>query len=160
MGVGERVGKQEGERHVFGPRALAAVLPAVVRAAFRGRSPAVAHLAEDWPSVVGPALAAVTAPKKLFSGTLSIAASGPIALELQHLSGQLMERINRHFGRIAVTRLRFVQDFAPALAASLPVPPPTADMAAARAVQNLPDGPLRAALERLGRVALADANNA
>lgn len=158
MGADEKAGKQEDERFVYGPRALAAVLPSVVRSAFRRRNPAVAHLAEDWPSVVGPALAAVTAPKKLFSGTLSVAASGPVALELQHLSGLLIERINRHFGRVAVTRLRFVQDFAPALATALPVPPVTADAEAARAVQSLPEGPLRAALERLGRVALVGNN--
>jgi hypothetical protein len=160
MGASGQVGKAEGERYVFGPRALGAVLPRVLRPAFRRRSPGVAHLAEDWPAVVGPALAAVTAPKKLFSGTLAIAASGPVALELQHLSGQLMERINRHLGRIAVTRLRFVQDFSPALLAPKVTPPPTADAAAARAVQNLPEGPLREALQRLGRVVLARAGDA
>ncbi len=64
----------------------------------------------DWTEIVGPALAAVTSPRRLASGTLTLACAGPIALELQHLSGQLAERINAHFGRTLVERFRFVQD--------------------------------------------------
>jgi hypothetical protein len=148
--------EQDDKRHPYGPRALGAVLPDVMRPAFRKRSPAVAHLASDWPAVIGPALAAVTAPRRLFQGTLVIAASGPIALELQHLSVQLLERINTHLGRLAVTRLRFTQDFAASAPPPAAAPPPRpAREAASRAVSALPEGPLRDALERLGQAVLA-----
>ncbi len=142
-------------RHIYGPRPVAALLPALVRPAFRKRAPATAQVLADWEAIVGPALAAVTTPRKLFSGTLAIACAGPVAMELQHLSEELMARINGHLGRVAVTRLRFIQDVPPVLPAA-PPPRPQAREAARRAVQSLPEGPLRDALEALGRVVLTE----
>ncbi len=142
-------------RHVYGPRSLAALVPLVARPAYRRRSPAASHLMADWAAVVGPRIAAISAPRKLFAGTLSIAAGGPAAMELQHVSASLIERINAHLGQVAVTRLRFVQDFAaprPAIAAA---PPRRAVEQAGQAVSHLPDGPLRDALQRLGSIVLA-----
>src|SRR5579875_3423604 len=104
------------ERHVYGPRPIGALVPVVARPAFRKRAPATAQLLADWPAIVGPALAAVTVPRRFAGGTLTIACSGPIALELQHLAGELMARINANLGRVTVTRLRFVQDPAGAMA--------------------------------------------
>ncbi|MBV9812345.1 MAG: DUF721 domain-containing protein [Acetobacteraceae bacterium] len=138
-------------RHVYGPRPLGAVLPAVVRPAYRKRSPAGGQLLADWELIVGPALAAQTTPRKLFSGTLTVVCSGPVATELQHLSGAVMERINRHFGRTIVTRLRLVHDISPRPIAPSRPPRRLAVAAAARAVTSLPAGELRDALERLGR---------
>jgi hypothetical protein len=132
----------------------AALLAPIVRPAFRGRAPATAQLLADWDAIVGPAIAAVTTPRRLFSGTLAIACPGPVAMELQHLAPQLIERINGHLGRVAVTRLRFVHD-APPRPAVPPAPPPRALAAASRAVAALPEGELRDALERLGRIVLA-----
>lgn len=142
-------------RHIYGPRPVGALLPALVRPAFRKRAPATAQVLADWEAIVGPALAAVTTPRKLFSGTLAIACAGPVAMELQHLSEPLMARINGHLGRVAVTRLRFIQDVPPPLPAA-PPPRPQAREAARRAVQSLPEGPLRDALEALGRVVLTE----
>jgi hypothetical protein len=103
---------------------------------------------------MGPAIASVSVPRKLFAGTLAIACSGPLAIEMQHLAPQLIERINRHLGKIAVTRLRFVQDPPPARVA--PRPPRPAAVARARAaVAAMPEGELRDALEALGRAVLA-----
>src|SRR3984957_12115298 len=143
-------GDDKGSRHVYGPRAVGALLPAVVRPAFRSRAPATAQVLADWEAIVGPAIAAVTTPKKLFSGTLAIGCSGPMAMELQHLSEQLIGRINAHMGKVAVTRLRFVQDAAPPTAAR-PVARPIAVQAAREAVAGVADQELRAALESLGR---------
>ncbi len=143
------------ERHIYGPRALGAVLPSVIRPAYRRRSPASAQILLDWEVIVGPAIAAVTTPRKLFSGTLSIVCPGPVAMELQHLSDAVIGRINSHFGRTIVTRLRFIQD----ITAQPPPPPPPrpqARQAARRAVESLPAGELREALERLGRLVLTE----
>jgi hypothetical protein len=142
-------------RHVYGPRSVGAVLPPIVRPAFRRRSPAAAQVLADWEAIVGPALAAATTPRKLFSGTLAIACAGPVAMELQHLAEPLMARINGHLGRVAVTRLRFIQDV-PLPRPSAPAPRPPAIAAARTAVASLPEGELRDALEALGRMVLRD----
>jgi hypothetical protein len=141
-------------RHVYGPRPVSALVPAMVRPAFRRRAPATAQVLADWEAIVGPAIAAVTTPRKLFSGTLAIACSGPMAMELQHLSDQLIGRINAHMGKVVVTRLRFVQDVPPAMPAPRP-PPRRAVVEARAAVAALPPGELRDALESLGQAVLS-----
>jgi hypothetical protein len=142
-----------GERHIYGPRQVSALVPALVRPAFRRRAPATAQVLADWEVIVGPTIAAVTTPRRLFAGTLAIACSGPVALELQHLSGQLIERINTHLGKVTVTRLRFVQDALPSPSPP-PRPKPQAVAEARAAVASLPEGGLRDALEALGRMVL------
>lgn len=146
--------KPQGGRHIYGPRAIGALVPALVKPAFNKRAPATAQVVADWEMIVGPAIAAVSVPRKLFSGTLAIGCSGPLALELQHLAPQLIERINRHLGKIAVTRLRFIQDPPPPRVAARP-PRPAAVARARAAVAGLPAGDLRDALEALGRAVLA-----
>ena len=141
-------------RHIYGPRAVGALVPAVVRPAFRRQAPATAQVLADWDAIVGPAIAAVTTPRKLFAGTLAIACSGPMAVELQHLSDQLIGRINGHLGQVVVTRLRFMQEPRPPIARP-PPPRPLAIAAAKAAVAALPPGELRDALETLGRAVLA-----
>ena len=141
-------------RHIYGPRPVGALVPRLVRAAFRKRSPATAQVIADWEAIVGPMLAEVTTPRRLAAGTLTLACAGPVALELQHLAPALIERINAQLGRTVVERLRFVQDPRPPPPAPRPVPP-AANAAAERAVARLPEGPLRDALLALGRAVLA-----
>ncbi len=131
-------------RHVYGPRAVGALLPTITRAAFRARSPAAGALLTDWATLVGPALAAVTAPRRLVGGTLTIGCAGPVAMELQHLSGELLQRINAAIGRATVTQLRFVQDFTPP-----PPAPPAPIPAPPIPIAGLPPGPLHDALAAL-----------
>eukprot|EP01037_Dinobryon_pediforme_P005832 gene5832-5898_t len=140
-------------RHVYGPRPLGAIIPPIVRPAYKKRSPATAQVLADWEAIMGPAIAAVTTPRKLFAGTLSIACVGPVAMELQHLAPTLIGRINAHMGQVIVSRLRFVQDIQPLA----PRPPPRrpASEAAQKAVSGLPAGDLRDALESLGRMVLS-----
>ena len=142
-------------RFVYGPRPLSALVPGVVRPAFRGRMAATAQVLADWAAIVGPAYAALTTPRRLSSATLTIGCTGPMAMELQHVAPALIERINSHLGRAAVERLRFVQEPPPRTAAA-PVPRRPATLAAQAAVADLPAGELRDSLERLGRVVLAE----
>jgi hypothetical protein len=135
----------EPARHPYGPRPLAALMPAITRAAFRRRSPAAAQVLLDWGEIVGPAVAAMAIPKRLVGTTLTLACSGPAALELQHLSAALIGRINAHLGRTAVEQLRFVQDGAPP---APPAPPP--GRASPIAIADMAEGELRDALGRLG----------
>jgi hypothetical protein len=138
-------------RHVYGPRPLAALLPALTRPAFRRHSPGATQILSDWPSIVGPALAAVTMPRRVAAGTLTLACAGPVAIELQHLAPELMARINTYLGRELVQRLQFKQTAT--IQRPPPAPPALSAAAAARVAQvvaGLPAGPLRDALASLG----------
>jgi hypothetical protein len=144
-------------RHVYGPRPIAALIPSVARTAFRRAAPAVAQLSEGWVGIVGPALAGTTAPRRLAQGTLVIECNGPVAMELQHLSVELLNRINLYLGSQAVRRLRFVQTMAARIQVRQRVcSNETVDRAAAQAVSHLPDGPLRSALASLGRAVMTE----
>ncbi len=134
------------ERHVYGPRTLSSLLPAITRPALRSRNAAAAQLIADWEIVVGPALAGVTLPRRLSAGTLTLACAGPTALELQHQSQLLIGRINGHYGRLLVDRLRFVQE---ETAARVPLPAPRAPLPPVE-IPDMPEGPLRDALAALG----------
>ena len=136
------------KRHVWGPRAVGALVPGIARPAFRRRAPATAQVLADWADIVGPALAAVTAPRRMSGTTLTLACAGPIAMELQHMSDELVSRINGHLGRTVVQRLRFVQEILP----PQPGPAPTliSDVPPSP-IPGIPAGPLHDALARLGQ---------
>jgi hypothetical protein len=141
------------ERYVYGPRPVGALVPRLARPVFRRRTPATAQVLADWDAIMGPALAAVTTPRRLVRGTLTIACVGPIAMELQHLATEVMARINGHLGTEIVTALRFVQTAARrAPLKALPTPPDPARLAIVEAaLADLPAGALRDALAALGR---------
>lgn len=141
-GRGRCVSSEERRRYVGLP--LAQLLPTVVRPAFRKRSPAGAALMAEWASVVGPRVAADTEPRRLSRGVLTIACAGPVAMELQHLSAALIERINTWAGAPLVQSLKFIQE-APQRAAPVRRRPERP----ARPVEDLPPGPLNDALARL-----------
>ena len=131
------------ERRAYVARGLAELVPGLTRAAYQKRSPAGALLMSDWTSIVGPRLARQTEPRRLSGTQLTIACSGPMAMELQHASGTLIERINAHAGRRVVERLRFVQ----AVVSAPGVPVPRCAVTA-EPVSGV-DGELGAALGRL-----------
>jgi hypothetical protein len=137
--------EEQAERRTFSTLPLAQLVPGVTRPAFRKRSPAGADLLSAWASVVGPRLAEATEPRKLTRGQLTIACAGPMALELQHVAAELIDRINTYAGTRVVERLRFVQDQL--------TPPPTRPrlraVVAAEPVAGLPPGDLNDALAAL-----------
>jgi hypothetical protein len=144
---------QEDRRFLGGPRPLGALVPALTRPAFKRKSPAGAQIMADWPALVGPALAAVSQPVRLSSGTLTLACSGPVAMEMQHLAPQLAQRINAALGRVAVERFRFVQR-APAGSTPRPSPRQTTIALPDRvesALAGIDSPELRDALARLAR---------
>ncbi len=149
-------GMAKPDRHVYGPRPVGALIPALARPAFRRSAPAGAQIMLDWPAIVGPALAAMTEPKRLSAGTLTIACAGPVAMELQHMAIELMQRINAHSGTQTVRALRFVQ-IAPGVRPldRPPVRPPVDEPKAQAAVAHLPPCELRDALAALGSLVLA-----
>jgi hypothetical protein len=143
-----------------GLRRLPEVLGKVLDPASRRRGLAEARVLTDWPSIVGEVLAARCQPVKLTAGgrsdggVLHVHVAGSAALELQHSEPQLLERINRYFGYVAVARLRLIRAplalprRTPAAAAPPLDPAERAEVEAV--VQPVADAALRAALAGLG----------
>ena len=123
-----------------------------------------------WREVVGELLSARTEPVKVVkgrngaAGTLEIKVDGPAAALIQHQAPQILERVRLFLGEGVVDRLRIVQGpvrrKAPegavlqAIHARRRVVPPLDAAAEARLAADLasaPEGPLKAALLRLGR---------
>jgi hypothetical protein len=143
--MGKRPDQPVEERRTFTTLPLAQLLPGLTRPAFRKRSPAGAELMSAWASVVGPRLAAHTQPRRLARGQLTIACAGPMAMELQHVTAELIERINTFAGTRLVDRLRFTQDHVITAPPALAVRP----VVAAEPVAGLPAGELNDALAAL-----------
>lgn len=149
-----------GNRPAFRPSGvteLGALIPRLTRPAFRRVNPAGAQIMADWDAIMGPGPLAEAQPLRLSQGVLTLACPGPLALEISMLAPQVMARINAHLGRAAVKQLKFVQASAapppaPRRAArrgdAAPVPLPEATRAR---LADMPEGPLRDALERLGQ---------
>jgi hypothetical protein len=156
-------------RRGHGPRALAATVDRLTRPVFRRRGFAEGAVLTDWPAIVGPHLAARTAPEKVVpggprgEGTLHLRIEdGALALELQHLEPVLVERINGYFGYHAVSRLRFVQGPLPRPRTPPPrrAPAPLTPAEQARLqdlLAGVEDDVLRERLESLGRAVLGRA---
>jgi hypothetical protein len=135
----------EEPRRNYAARGIAGLLGPVVRPAFKKRAPAAAQLLADWEALAGPDLAARAAPVKFAGGTLTLACTGPMAMELQYAAPQLIARLNLALGRQTVERLRFVQQAPIATAAT----PPERARTKVKPPENLPDGELGAALAKL-----------
>ena len=116
MTSGKRKSKRGG-----GPRALAAVVDGVTKPAFGRRGFAAGAVVTDWARIVGPYLAANTAPEKIIEagergdeGTLHLrVGNAALATELLHLEPQLVERVNGYFGYRAISRVRLSQGAIP-----------------------------------------------
>lgn len=123
----------------------------------------LAALISDWEHVVGPELAAHTLPLKLSfppqkraGGTLVIRTPSAFAAQLQHMTPQVIERINTHFGYAAVDRIRIEQGVpareTPHRLQDSPKKPLTnaQKSAIARQLEGIPDEGLRTTLQSLG----------
>jgi hypothetical protein len=116
----------------------------------------LARLKSEWAAIVGPELAATTWPEALPpGGTLKLRVAPTKALEVQHRTPLVIERVNLFFGREAITRLALVQG-------PLPLPPPAPPAPAAtlrpgeaaaldRQLADIASPELRDALARFGR---------
>jgi protein-disulfide isomerase len=128
-----------------------------------GRSASIARLRAEWSAIVGPELARVTQPDALLASrgartgqgagkALRLRVAGAAALEVQHSTGRLVERVNAYFGHKMIDDIRLVQGAIAVATAPPPTPAPdpaTVTQVAARAAA-VEDPELRAALTRLG----------
>ena len=149
-----------GERRQ-GFRAAGANLPRIVGPILaRHGGGILARLKSEWAAIVGPELAAATWPESLArGGALRLLVAPAKALEVQHRTPLVIERINLYFGRAAVTRLALLQAPLPWAAppARAAVRPLGAKEAAAldRQLADVASPELREALARLGRCVIA-----
>jgi hypothetical protein len=97
------------------PRAISRSLAKLTRPVLEKRGAAFAALVAGWPEIVGARFADDTALERLAQprgggpGVLHLRVTPGLALELQHLAPQLIERINAFLGHRAVERLALVQ---------------------------------------------------
>lgn len=168
MGItSDKAGRAKQPRRGKGPVAVAAMLSRITDAALRKRGFAQTAVVTNWAEIVGPELAADTAPQKLTfagkgrgEGTLHVRVSGPLAIELQHMEPLVLDRINTYFGYRAVARLALVQGpLPPAREDTAAKPLPALDAEEADAVEQTVSGvrndSLRSALSGLGRAVKA-----
>lgn len=157
-----------------GPAPVGELLGDVLGPAAKKRGFASTDLFAHWADVVGAAYADVTRPERLSwprrledggedayePATLTVRCEGARAVLFQHDVPRLLERINAHFGFLAVARIRIVQKPIERLGPARP-PRPRALGAAEEArvaglTAGIEDEALREALTRLGRAVAAD----
>jgi hypothetical protein len=143
-------------------RPLRDVVGKAIGDTFRRQGFASAELVTRWTEIVGAEISAHSEPIKIQwtrpadgderePGTLVLRVDGPAAIEIQHLTGVICERVNRFLGWRAIARIGLRQ--AP-LRRGVRKAARTADpVAAARVAERLSDvgdDDLRQALARLG----------
>lgn len=146
--------------------------PVVARQGFAG-----AEVVARWEAIVGPEIALHTVPMKIMApprgpatdpaappplSTLVVRVEGAFALEVQHRTPEIVERVNAHLGWACIGALRLRQGPIAGFKREkrtriVPPPPATADETARvkSATACVAEPALAAALDRLGRAVLA-----
>jgi len=145
------------------PRPLSELLSATLSDALKTQGFASAEILARWGDIVGPEVAAHSEPMKINwprpmgdedpePATLVLRVEGPAALEIQHLSAVILERVNRFFGWQAIGRIALRQAPLRRRVAAKAPPPPDPEVAArlAAGMPEIEDNELRQALARLG----------
>ena len=135
----------------------------ITKPIFGGRGFADAAIVKDWPTLAGEHLASHSAPEKITypqgrknKGTLHLRVdNGGLAMEVQHLQGVLIERINAYFGFGAVESIRITQGPLPERPTTSLPPLKSLSELEERGLLNclsdVDDPQLHQVLERLGR---------
>ncbi len=108
---------QKYQRPRGGPaKTISDLMPEIGRAAFRRYGFIQSSVVSRWPEIVGERYAAVSLPESIRfprgekeGGTLHLLVSGAHATLMQHITPEIVERVNRFFGYGAVSQVRFRQ---------------------------------------------------
>jgi hypothetical protein len=141
-----------------GFRAVGGLAQRLASGLAKGRGASIARLRAEWSAVVGPDLARITRPEALTASRgrsgklLRLRVPGAAALEVQHMAGQVVERVNAYFGHKMIDDIRLVQGAIAAPKTAPPRPAPDARKVAemTERAATVKDPELRAALARLG----------
>jgi hypothetical protein len=144
-------------------RKLAELTAEFMADAFKKQGFARTELVTRWKEIAGAEIAACAEPLKLQwqrakegdepePATLVLRVEGPVALEIQHQSGVIIERVNRFFGWPAVGRIALRQAplSKPKSRPALPKVDPAETEKVAATLTGIADDELRMALARLG----------
>ncbi len=107
--------KKQDTRKARGLLAIRGHLPSIAEPAARKRGFTQVRIITEWPVIVGEMIAAGTIPEKLVfrsgraNGILYLRVTSGLAVRIQHLSPQIMERVNTFFGYSVVRELRYKQ---------------------------------------------------
>jgi hypothetical protein len=142
---------------------LSVLLSDVFSDAYAKQGFAARELVTRWTQIIGPELSAHCEPLKMQwprpvegqppePATLVLRVEGPMALEIQHASDVILQRINRFFGWSAVGRLALRQGplSRRERPRASPPPDPVEVEQIAQTLTSVEDAELRAALARLG----------
>jgi len=143
---------------------LSALLGSAINDVFAKQGFASRELVTRWADIAGAQVAAHSEPLKIQwprpvegqvpePATLILRVEGPMALEIQHTSDVILERVNRFLGWNAIGRIALRQ--APLSRKPAPKPRKTPDAAKVAKIEDslsssVEDQALRAALARLG----------
>src|SRR6201994_4773175 len=142
---------------------LSVLLSDVFSDAYSKQGFAARELVTRWAEIAGPEIARYSEPLKMQwprpvegqpqePATLVLRVEGPTALEIQHASDVILERVNRFFGWSAVGRLALRQGpLSRRERRAAPAAPEASAVAeVAQTLSSIEDEQLRAALARLG----------
>jgi hypothetical protein len=142
---------------------LSVLLSDVFSDAYAKQGFAARELVTRWAEIIGPEFSAHCEPLKLQwprpvegqtqePATLMLRVEGPMALEIQHASDVILQRVNRFFGWSAVGRLALRQGPLSRKPRARPSLAPDAGEVEqiAKTLSSVEDDGLRAALARLG----------
>lgn len=138
-------------------RQVSELLPAVGGAAFRRFGFVQSSIVTRWPEIVGEKLAAASAPEsikfpvgKKQDGTLTLVARSAHAVMIQHVTPEIMERVNLFFGYPAVAKVAIRQGDVVARPKPRAVPEPRPVPAElGNSLKTIEDPELKAVLEAL-----------
>ena len=146
-----------------GPKSVAGLVGKITKPAFARRGFGEGALLTEWDNIVGSHLANHTCPERVVrdrspeasGGVLHLRVdSGALAMEIQHLETQIIERINAYYGYKAIDRLRMTQGPLPKRAEKQETPLPALDTQEEKDLENrlssVGDDDLKEALDRLG----------
>src|SRR5262249_5117737 len=102
------------------PKPLAELVSVCVADVFARQGFTSCEIVTHWDAIVGPEMAALAEPIRMQwvrsrdpedapPATLVLRVEGPAALEIQHMCGVILDRVNRHLGWQAVDRLALRQ---------------------------------------------------
>ena len=142
---------------------LSVLLGGVFADAFAKQGFASRELVTRWAEIAGSDIAKFSEPLKIqwprpvegqnqVPATLILRVEGPMALEIQHSSDAILQRVNRFFGWNAVGKIALRQAplSRPKLRKSTPPIEPAAIAEVAKGLGSVEDDELREALARLG----------
>ncbi|MDP3908167.1 DUF721 domain-containing protein [Novosphingobium sp.] len=165
---GDKTGDKTGASRKFerprgsGVRAIADLMPEIGRTAFRRFGFVQSSVVTRWPEIVGPTHARICAPESIrfpmgekVDGILQLVVVPAHAPIIQHVTPEIIERVNRFFGYKAVSKVKIRQGEvkAPPARPTTAAPPSLRPipLELGESLRDIGDPELRTVLESLAR---------